>query len=406
MNGTSGKKASAQSPQPMGFLGADGFRPEIDLTALVRIASLICGTPISLVSLVGEDRQWFRAQIGLPGLDSVSREMSFCARAIQQPDLFEVPDALLDPRFAENPLVTAPQGIRFYAGVPLVMADGSSDGALCVVDRQPRQLSALQREVLSSLAEVATQLLEVQRANWKSSLLAAEFKALDDFAPMGIYVTDAGALCISVNPRWMAIYEMSAAQALGHGWTGRLHPDDRSAVTANWRETTDAGRDFDMEFRLLMPDDRVKVVRAVSRAFSGPDGVIAGHIGSVEDVTEARAVQRRLDAKRNRLAMIIAATGAATFEWHVPTGETRVGESWARLTGNTMADFDGVTIETWIAQIHPDDRPVVAQKHRAHFANPSVPFDFEIRKRHKDGHWVWIAVRGRLTSTLPDGSPE
>ena len=122
--------------------------PEQDFDAIVQIAALVCGVPISLVSLVDEKRQWFKANLGLPGVPQTARELAFCAHAILTDAIMEVSDAQLDPRFADNALVRGGPGIRFYAGAPLRLSDGSKAGTLCVIDRQARQLNTLQREVL------------------------------------------------------------------------------------------------------------------------------------------------------------------------------------------------------------------------------------------------------------------
>ncbi len=132
------------------------------LDELVQAASLVTGTPIAVVSLVDEHRQWFKAIIGLD-VKETSRDVAFCAHAIHNTEIFEVTDATKDIRFAGNPLVTADPNIRFYAGAPLVASDGTEIGTLCVIDRQPRVLSQTQREILLRLSRAATMLLERNR---------------------------------------------------------------------------------------------------------------------------------------------------------------------------------------------------------------------------------------------------
>ncbi|MBY0412480.1 MAG: GAF domain-containing protein, partial [Burkholderiaceae bacterium] len=94
--------------------------------------------------LIDADRQWFKASIGLPGVTETPRELAFCAHAILESEILEVPDATLDPRFRENGLVVGEPGIRFYAGASLQLSDGTHAGTLCVIDRQPRRLDAKQ----------------------------------------------------------------------------------------------------------------------------------------------------------------------------------------------------------------------------------------------------------------------
>jgi DNA-binding response OmpR family regulator len=126
---------------------------------LVRVASLTCQTPIALISLVDESRQWFKARVGLDATET-PRENAFCAHAIHGSEILEVKDATRDTRFMENPLVQGPPDIRFYAGAPLVGKSGLAAGTLCVIDRRPRQLTTEQREILTCLSRVATSLLE------------------------------------------------------------------------------------------------------------------------------------------------------------------------------------------------------------------------------------------------------
>lgn len=130
---------------------------------LARLAATICETPIALITFVDEKRQWFKSNYGLD-LKETSREVSFCAHAIHEPGLFEVPDASLDSRFAGNPLVTGDPNIRFYAGAPLIVANGQALGTLCVIDQKPKELTRLQAEAMRVLGQSVVTQLELRRA--------------------------------------------------------------------------------------------------------------------------------------------------------------------------------------------------------------------------------------------------
>ncbi|MDB4973340.1 MAG: Sensor histidine kinase [Myxococcaceae bacterium] len=143
-----------------GVLDSD---PEAGFDDLAQLAASLCGVPIALVSLIDRSRQWFKAKVGLR-IDETPRDFSFCSHAICARTPLIVPDALDDPRFADNPLVVGDPFIRFYAGVPLVLeADDVAVGTLCVIDHVPRQLTREQLDSLTLLARRASKELSLRR---------------------------------------------------------------------------------------------------------------------------------------------------------------------------------------------------------------------------------------------------
>ena len=136
--------------------------PEQALDDLTELAAKICGTPISLISLVDEKRQWFKSRFGLD-VGETPRKISFCAHTVSQRNFLTVPDALTDERFADNPLVTGEPGVRFYAGAPLLTPEGQALGTLCVIDRVPRQLTEAQEQALRVLSRQVMAQLDLRR---------------------------------------------------------------------------------------------------------------------------------------------------------------------------------------------------------------------------------------------------
>jgi GAF domain-containing protein len=136
--------------------------PEQAFDDLTLLASYVCKTPMALISLIDEDRQWFKAKVGISATET-SRDIAFCSTAIQQTDVFVVPDALQDERFRTNPLVVSDPNIRFYAGAPLINEDGYALGTLCVIDQTPRELGTDQRAALKALSRLVLMQMEFRR---------------------------------------------------------------------------------------------------------------------------------------------------------------------------------------------------------------------------------------------------
>jgi GAF domain-containing protein len=127
--------------------------PEQRYDKIVQFAALEFNVPTVLISLIDQNRQWFKARVGMDVCET-TRDISFCGHAIVQPDIFVIPDARKDPRFADNPLVASPPHLVFYAGAPLPMPSGHVIGTLCLIDYKPRELDATELAILASLRDL------------------------------------------------------------------------------------------------------------------------------------------------------------------------------------------------------------------------------------------------------------
>jgi GAF domain-containing protein len=157
--------------------------PEQAYDDITRIASAICGVPIAIMSLIDNDRQWFKSKVGASN-DETPREQAFCAYTIHQTSILEVEDATRDQRFSDNPLVLGNPSIRFYAGAPLITPNGDALGSLCVIDRHPRRLTDDQKESLTALARMVINNLELRRTSAELAEAVANVKTLGGMLPM------------------------------------------------------------------------------------------------------------------------------------------------------------------------------------------------------------------------------
>lgn len=223
--------------------------PDTSFDEITALGTKLCETPIALLSFIDENRQWIKSKVGL-NVSSISRDIAFCSHAIHQPDLFIVPDASLDPRFVNNPLVLTEPYIRFYAGIPLTTSDGFSLGTLCVMDRQPRALRPDQLQALRVLKHHVVKHLEMRRSmrTERDEALAAIQLGLTDLEQR----TDAFNFRAQ-NTRATFENSESSRRALDQ-------------ILEDQKRTQDAARDSELRFRATFEQ------AAVGIAHVAPDG--------------------------------------------------------------------------------------------------------------------------------------
>ena len=194
---------------------------EAQFDDLTTLAAQIMDVPICLISLVDENRQWFKSKYGLDA-DETSREISFCQYAIMDEEVFEVEDAQVDERFMENPLVTGQPNIRFYAGAPLTDDDGLNLGTFCVIDRKPKILNQEQKESLKSIARTALRIIKLRKANLDQNKFVKFFDLTLDMLCIG--KTDGYARYL--NPAFTRVLGWSEDELRSKPLIEFVHPDD------------------------------------------------------------------------------------------------------------------------------------------------------------------------------------
>ncbi|HEY5758674.1 MAG TPA: ATP-binding protein [Steroidobacter sp.] len=206
---------------------------ELRYDDITLLASRICHTPMALITLINEDRQWFKSKVGLDGTET-PRELAFCAHAICEPDkVLTVADARIDDRFSANPYVTGDPHVRFYAGAPLLSADGHALGTLCVIDREPRHLEPEQKDALLALSRQVMALMEERRtsAALRGAMQAltrseALFREAYENAPIGIALVSPEGEWLRVNQSLCDMLGYPADELTRTTFQAITHPED------------------------------------------------------------------------------------------------------------------------------------------------------------------------------------
>jgi PAS domain S-box-containing protein len=270
--------------------------PEQEFDDLSRLAAMICGTPIALVSLVDSHRQWFKSRFGIEETET-SRDVAFCAHAILQPDVMVVPDALEDERFRANPLVTENPNVRFYAGAPLISQEGYALGTLCVIDRVPRELSAEQKEALKALSRLVVTQMELRRSVSDLSRAIRERRMTEEELDQ-LFTVSLDMLCIAgfdgyfkrINPAWEKTLGVPIEQLLSKPFNEFVHPDDRDRTAAESERLDEGEQVISFENRYRCSDGTYRWL--LWNATPGLDNKLIFAVA--RDVTQRKEAERRL----------------------------------------------------------------------------------------------------------------
>ncbi len=274
--------------------------PEPVFDAITALAAQVCQVPIALVSLVDAERQWFKSNIGLPGVAETPREVAFCHHAIGQSAVLEVPDAQADPRFSDNPLVTGEPDIRFYAGASIAVAGGDRIGTVCVIDREPRQLSDQQRMVLQGLASIASLALADRRSrvHIARDLAASEarYRAIVEDQSELISVADPDGTLRFVNSAYAQHFGLRPQDMVGRNLLDFVDAADRLAVTAHLAQVLQSDAALSGINRMQSAQGCPRWVAWVNRPLRGAGGAVMAVQSVGRDITAQREAEDDLRA--------------------------------------------------------------------------------------------------------------
>ncbi len=363
---------------------------EAEFDDLAWLAAQLCSVSIALVSLVDANRQWFKARYGLD-VQQTARSVSFCAHTIEQDSLLEIVDALQDPRFADNPLVTGAPHIRFYAGAPLVTTDGHRLGTLCVIDTRPRELDATQREALQRLAARAAHNLEARRKRMRAESRERTLALLLEAMPDAVVTCDAAGLLEEFNkaarqwhgvdPRALPVQEWAQYFDLYEPDGRRLLASERIPLHRAWHG--EQVREVEVVIRVKDLPPRWVLCNA-DPLFAG-DGSRLGAVCVMRDVTGLRAAMDALQVETQRFAGAFSAAAQGMALVSLEGGWLEVNDATCEIFGYSRAELMAMDFQRLT---HPQDLQTDLELVADLLHGRRSSYQMEKRYLHRDGRTI------------------
>lgn len=349
---------------------------EKEYDAITRLAAYIAGTPIALISLLDEERQWFKSDFGL-GASETPREISFCQHAIMHDNLFEVTNAAENEGFKNNPLVTGDPNIRFYAGMPLKTPEGYNIGTLCVIDKKVGKLTDDQITALQDLSTQVISLLESRKTN---RLLKNQQKQLTNFFNLNmdlIGVADKNGFFTKLSPKWSVDLGFTDEELMSKPFIKFVHPDDLDRTILDIKKVS--GGDWSNYVNRIEKKDGTYISLSWS-ATSDPD---TGDIYCV-----ARDVTKELEHSKIREAELKAIDNSVLrVELSTDAKIIQCNENFLTLLGYECKEVIGCLHENLVS-----DEEKQNKKYQQFWEQlrRGEPVSGEFKRIRKDGKVVWI----------------
>ncbi|MEO6855047.1 MAG: diguanylate cyclase, partial [Rhodoferax sp.] len=348
------------------------------------------------------ERQWFKAAFGLHGVSQTPRDIAFCAHAILQEAVFEVPDAAQDSRFADNPLVTSDPDIRFYAGAPLVLSGGERVGTLCVIDQQARKLTDLQLQMLHSLAAIASDALAMRRdlihkslsvrSDYERALSLSEsqYRAIvEDQAELISLAKPDGELTY-VNPAYARHFGQLPSDMVGKNLFDFVDPADHGFVHQLLAGVIRTGQSVSSENRMVAADgaDRwVAWTNGVQRDMRGD--VLLHSVG--RDISERKRAEEDLRASQAFLYRTGRAAGVGGWELDLASGTVTWSDETRRI--HEVAPDYKPTLDSALFFYPPEARAIL-EGAVATTMEQGTPWDLELPFVTAAGRNIWVRAIG------------
>lgn len=308
-----------------------GSKETDEFNALTIAASKIFGSTISLLSLLDDREQWFKASVGMD-IKTSPRELSFCQYTILQDDIMIVPDATIDPRFADNPFVVGDPKIRFYVGCPLSLDGKHQLGTLCAIDTEPRQPSAEQLENMRLLATIAEGLLRAQHYNVLSDEAIAQLhkersdiqrereqlQSIADLSGTGGWRLDCRSQELTWTSKTKEIHGVAENYVPTLDKALSFYPDEiRKSLEDTLEDSLRSGASWDVEVPFVKADGQPRWIRALGGVIK-EDGVVSQIVGAIQDITERKTYDQSIQQfeARNRAILNSIDEGVLLIDRH------------------------------------------------------------------------------------------
>ncbi|MEH2002958.1 MAG: GAF domain-containing protein [Nostoc sp.] len=375
--------------------------PEEAYDNLAELAAFICGTPISLVNFIDENRQWFKAKVGL-NVSEMPRSIGLSYLCQERRNFVVVPDTLADETLANNPVVTGYPYVRFYAGVPLITPKGDMLGTLCVIDQVPRELSQKQVEAFVALSRLVIDQLELRRhvaevSQVSEKLMAHEQAARSQSEAARIRIanllesiTDG---FFALDKKWQFTYINGQAERLLQKNQNELLAKNIWEVFPEIISTT-----FHDEYhRAILEQVSVEFEEFFPslncwfqvHAYPAKDGLSV----YFQDITQRRKTAEALRESKERWQLVLHANNDGIWDWNLKTNEVFFSTRWKEMLGYKDHEVSN-SWDEWAKRIHPDEQGSVLQAFQDHFAKKTPFYVCEYRVQCQDGSYKWILDRG------------
>lgn len=375
---------------------------DASLVDLAQSVAFLLDMPIALVSLLGENEQFFKARVGLT-LESTPKEHSFCGQVVSLDQAMIIHDAISDERFMDNPLVVGEPHIRFYAGVPLRLKNVTV-GALCVIDRKPREFSSAQLDVLLKLSAHITSYLSLLREH---SHLQQEHSLMDNSPAVLMKWRNLQGLqlkYVSANIETLFELPTAALRAQTIRFEDYLQPNDLTDFNFLLNNHQAGVTHGEAHFQICSPTGKSFWIKLISKAFFSSDGKLDAIHALLIDNTASKYVEQKLTQTNQQMRLLLDASGLGTWDWHLPSDKSKVNRRWCDMIGVDFELYDPSS-QYWLSFVHPADNLRLKEELARHLAGETQVLNTVYRMRHAEGHWVWIESYGKIVERQPDGSP-